>query len=497
MKLRQPISILLAILSLSILGACNSSDDNEYDDVELRPYTNVSVKSFSLGQNDSVLAYLDTVFFSVDLQKARIFNADSLPKGTSIDSLTVEIGLPTVSRAMLYFNSKEGVDSIDYLENSTDTVNFANGPVRLSLTAADGVTSRDYLISVNVHKQDPDSMMWGNTAMRELPTSLGTVRATKAVELDGTYYCLTTNGTQACIATATNIQGDWTTRTVSLPAGADTQSFAAAGSNLYILASGHLYASADGGASWRATGKEMTHIYGAFGDNLLGCLRRASGDYVSVSYPRAASKEYILPEDCPVSGTGNMVLFSTDWATEPMCIITGGADASGKITGASWAYDGEQWACISLEAGEPRTGMSVVPYIGYRYQFYFDPRSYNVLLAFGGRKSDGSIDNTMWISFDRGLHWTKGSQSIQPSGNFPALFGASAIIASQAMSAPSSRSINLWKEYPSAVMPSRASVDYTWECPYIYVIGGVCGDGSISDAIWRGAVNRLTYRPLF
>lgn len=497
MKLRQPISILLALISLGILGACNSSDDNEYDDVVLRPYTNVSVKSFSLGKNDSVLAYLDTVFFSVDLWSARIFNADSLPKGTRIDSLTVDIGLPTVSRAMIYFNGKEGLDSIDYLENSTDTVNFANGPVRLSLTASDGVTSRDYLISVNVHTQDPDSMMWGNTAMRELPTSLGTVRATKSVEMNGKYYCLTTNGSQACMATTTDIQGDWTTRTVSLPAGADTQSFSAAGGNLYILASGRLYASANGGVSWTATGVAMTHIYGAYGDNILGCLRRASGDYISVTYPDVASGEYILPEGCPVSGTGNLLLFTTDWAAKPTGIITGGADAKGKITGASWAYDGKQWACISLEAGEPRTGMSVVPYIGYRYDFYWDPRSYDVLLAFGGRKPDGSLDNTMWISFDRGLHWTKGSQSIQPSGDFPALCGASAIIADRTLSASSSRSIRLWKEYPARMMPSRASVDYTWECPYIYIIGGVESDGSLSDAIWRGAINRLTYRPLF
>ncbi|MDE7237712.1 MAG: hypothetical protein K2N66_07830, partial [Paramuribaculum sp.] len=59
------------------------------------------------------------------------------------------------------------------------------------------------------------------------------------------------------------------------------------------------------------------------------------------------------------------------------------------------------------------------------------------------------------------------------------------------------RSLYVRTQYPTAVRPRRASVDYTWECPYIYVIGGVCGDGSISDAIWRGAVNRLTYRPLF
>ena len=101
MKLSLPISILLSLLTLGLFPACNSDDQNEVW-IELA-YNNLSVTSFKLNQDDSVLAHLDTVFFSIDLTNARIFNADSLPKGTDIHALTVSIGLPTVSRAFIYF----------------------------------------------------------------------------------------------------------------------------------------------------------------------------------------------------------------------------------------------------------------------------------------------------------------------------------------------------------------------------------------------------------
>ena len=36
----------------------------------------------------------------------------------------------------------------------------------------------------------------------------------------------------------------------------------------------------------------------------------------------------------------------------------------------------------------------------------------------------------------------------------------------------------------------------TWECPYIYLIGGYGPDGKLYDTIWRGVLNRLTFTPI-
>ena len=124
---------LLLIISL-IVGACNE-DDSEYE-YEAYAYSNVSVLSFKLKNNDSVLEDLDTVFFSIDLDNYRIYNPDSLPKGTELKKFVITATFSSVSEAMFYFNDTEGKkDSVDYLTSSTDSINFANGPVTLHVVS--------------------------------------------------------------------------------------------------------------------------------------------------------------------------------------------------------------------------------------------------------------------------------------------------------------------------------------------------------------------------
>ena len=36
----------------------------------------------------------------------------------------------------------------------------------------------------------------------------------------------------------------------------------------------------------------------------------------------------------------------------------------------------------------------------------------------------------------------------------------------------------------------------TWECPYIYLYGGDNASGSLNPQVWRGVINRLTFKPL-
>ena len=500
MKLSLPISILLSLLTLIMFPACSSDNESE-EWIELT-YSNLSVTTFSLNANDSVMAHLDSVFFSIDLDNARIFNADSLPKGTDIHSLSVSIGLPSVSRAMIYFDRANGRDSVDYIENSTDTIDFSHGPAILSITDPYGSISRNYTIQVNVHKEEPDSLSWGSTAMRTLPTSLAKPEKSRTSASDGTYYCLTSDGEKACIATTTNIQSNWIEHDAALPAGADINSFTASPDGLYILgAGGHLFKSTDTGASWTDTGTSMSHINGVFNNEIIGCYRRdTDGAYVQISYPSAtdASTAAALPDGCPVEGTSPLLIFTTEWATEPTAITTGGRDASGKATGASWGYDGSKWLNLSIAPGLPRSGMNVILYTAHRTASYWTSTSYEVLLAFGGETAEGTISNEVWISFDRGLHWTQARETLQLPSHFPRLHNASTFVADQTLtdSALSGRSLT-WTDFPAAPLPSRASIDTSWECPYIYILGGYNNADRLSSTIWRGAINRLTYRPLF
>lgn len=36
----------------------------------------------------------------------------------------------------------------------------------------------------------------------------------------------------------------------------------------------------------------------------------------------------------------------------------------------------------------------------------------------------------------------------------------------------------------------------SWDCPYIYLFGGTDLTGTLNDSVWRGVLNRLTFKPL-
>lgn len=117
------------------------------------------VSSFSLVANDSLLVNLDSVFFSIDLVNAKIYNADSLPYGTDVSHLVAKISTMGSSVAELHIPRPGKSDSIiDYLKRPNDSIDFSNGPVIFHIVALDKSTQRDYSISVNVHKVKPDSL---------------------------------------------------------------------------------------------------------------------------------------------------------------------------------------------------------------------------------------------------------------------------------------------------------------------------------------------------
>ena len=126
----------ISFCALALTGAltfmsCNT--DSGYD-VEPIDYSGVALKGFSLKSDDKVLNNLDSVFFSIDLNTAQVFNANPLPMGTDVSALAVSLSYDACSEAKLYEPSgEEGVEpkEINYLEDADSKINFTNGPVRL------------------------------------------------------------------------------------------------------------------------------------------------------------------------------------------------------------------------------------------------------------------------------------------------------------------------------------------------------------------------------
>lgn len=194
------LSILAAGLfaSTAMFTSCNSDSDSSDSEVI---YGSTQVKSFKLKANSNVLSGLDSVFFSIDLVNAQIYNADSLPFGTKTDKLVLQISTDACSKVELNVPRKNAADTvINYLTNSTDSIDFTNGPVRLHLVSFDGKAERDYTIKVNVHNMVPDSLYWNELAMRKLPTSLAAPKMQKSVKYGDKVVCLTGDGNRYNIA---------------------------------------------------------------------------------------------------------------------------------------------------------------------------------------------------------------------------------------------------------------------------------------------------------
>lgn len=491
-------------------GSCNNETKEE---IELSGnYTSCAVTGFNLVKDDSILAHLDSVFFSIDLPTGEIYNADSLPVGTKVDKLLVNITAATVSGCDLTYRIP-GTDrdtTVSYIENQKDSINFADGPVKMKVTSYNGLATYEYTIKVNVHTVEPDTLYWAEAARRALPTSLRAPVKQKTVSIGDKVFCVVSDGSASTLAVSEDLYSDvWTITDVVLPAGADIESFSSSSDALYILdESGNLFTSVDG-ASWEATGERMTHIYGGYGDKLLGVLNDGSG-WQQVSYPDGALSP--LPAGCPVSGTSNLVTYETKWSASLLAIMLGGCDVEGNLTGAAWGYDGTSWTRLSARDIDPMEGVAIFPYSTPRVSSTnFSVTERSALIAMGGRYDilGGScaVADTIYISYDQGLNWAPASSYLQFAKTVPGFYGAQAIVCPTQLSV--SRTVSDgWDMIPTRRLPAWASpipfvssrvstaID-EWDCPYIYLFGGYDANGQLRNSLWRGVIRRFTFRPLY
>lgn len=498
-----PIYLMLALLVTGAVStSCNSDSKEKYSYSD--PMRNsVMVSAFNLKADDSILTNLDSVYFTIDLEHSRIFNADSLPVGTKVDRLIPVITIPACRKAEITMPSSTGADTtVNYLTNSTDSIDFSRGYVKLHVVSIDEEVECTYTIYVNVHNMAPDSLAWGGAAWAPLPVASAT--ATKAVSV-GSDVCLftrTASGTSR--STSSDLAGAaWSTESVTLPAGAVLDELTACGTTLYIIDSSNaLYSSTDRGTTWTATGATMSHIYGAYQDMVAGVEPLSDGTYQHVTYP--ASTTSPVAEGCPVSGTSGAVVYTSEWSTSPMMITLGGRCADGSLTGSCWAFDGTSWAPSSITTLPGVEGAVMVPYFSFSLSSIWNLTKHSILLAMGGKNANGTVNKYVYLSYDRGVHWSLAPASMQlPLGISP-LSGASAIVASSTFGSRATaawHSIELPRLAPwyKVMEPSqsRATEPITeWDCPFIYLFGGTDRSGQFNDHIYRAVINRLMFKPI-
>lgn len=490
--MNKKFAIYLASIIAVVLGVSCNSTSPEWT---VNSNSSVAVSSFYFAEDDSVLADLDSVFFSIDLVKGQIFNADSLPVGTDVTALKPVITtVDGCAVAELTVNRGAKGDTVyNYLTSSDEAIDFTN-PVKLRIVSNNGLAECTYTIRVNVHKVDADSLFWDRLDRLSVPSLYAYPKDQHTVKCGTTLKCLTTNGTEYCIATLQGsldgidataaTLGEWDKATVTFDFEPDINSFTGDSTgNLYILATnGDLYASTDGGFAWTATGLKWHAIYGAYASTLLGSTRDSSLGWAVQTYPDGTLTK--LDENMPVSGTSAPVTYTFAMSDEPQMLIVGGRKANGSLSSDTWGYDGDGWACITRRSlPVALEGAAVAPFVSLRTTAAWVETEIPTLLLIGGRRSNGSLNDTVYISDDYGFNWYKAPSKLQLPSNFPAMYNSQVFTVDMNMTA----AVNV----PKIIKPVE-----NWICPYLYLFGGVNSQGNTSNNVWRGTINRLSFKPV-
>lgn len=472
---------ILALGAIVSLSACNSSDE-ETDDVSYTDSaTSTLVTSFSLKPNYKLLSNLDSVFFSIDQVKGEIFNADSLPWGTDVRKLTINVGVPSTSAVEVIMPKlSDGTDTIiNLLENANDSINFSHGKVWLRVASGDGNYERIYNVKVNVHQCNSDSLQWSSDVYR-LPAQPDGLRAQRTAELNETFYSLSMGASELILSTASAPnQTQWeNTAVTTLPSDVNVNTFTATSDALYILSdSGALWSSSDG-LNWAEVETGWSHIYGAYQADIIG----VKGDSW-IAYPSGTTG--VIDAEMPIKGTSQMWTYVNEWAITPQSLFVGGIKADGNYSGNAWAFDGQSWVRLSNRINErelPEASDYILfPYFTFRVDkgsFFVNNRS--AWFALGGITAKGEPQTKLYVSLDNGVNWTIAPKELQLPAAIKPRAAASVILNNRTFSASS-----------RAVKPITE-----WDAPYIYMFGGYNTTGQIFNELHIGVINRLTFKPL-
>ena len=377
--LRAAIGMLCALFML------NSCLDKEYTTVETSD--NATVLSLTFDENDP---HLDEAEFIIDNDNNLIYNKDSLPYQTRIDSVFPSFTFVSTAGAALI------VDGDTVYLTGNDTVDFTVQPVKLINYASDGIHFKEYDIYVNVHQVEPELFVWTQLceAVYQHEGS-----SQKALQKDGAFYVLVSSGLKNYLYVSEDAS-QWQAHAVEgLPQNMDFRQALVFNGKFYVASAGKLYAS-DDASVWNETSHsdyEFVNLLYVFNDELWAVVRNVQTGAITFAGSRDAQiwmEGVALPEKFPISDYAAFTFESRTGKAKAM--VMGGITAEGVVCNTRWCTeDGSLWVDYSVEQPEfgSLSGAAVV---------YYADR----LLMFGGVDANNQLfEGPILESYDEGLHW--------------------------------------------------------------------------------------------
>lgn len=256
MKIRiLPFIAATMIIAGSFLSSCLKNDYEEID------YPSISsIESFSLGTLYQTIYKggskgqdtIDTISYAkhpfvIDHINRKIYNVDSLPKGVDVSKALAKV----VADGNVYYRNKNGHDT---LLTSNDSLDFTKEILLKVLTYSpvykDFRFGKPYTVTVNVHKFNPDSLVWKHYADRTDLYFNNSLSEQKAVFSDNKIYVFGKESDNSIKAyklavNKGNITGNWENIALPSVANINTNSVLAYNNDVYYTAGGELYRLSD------------------------------------------------------------------------------------------------------------------------------------------------------------------------------------------------------------------------------------------------------------
>lgn len=430
--MRRIIKPFAIMISAVILAASCLSDDNDYD---LTYYKDTAITSFSLGTLKRIMTTKaktevnedgtpkDSTYtvavtgsnykFNIDQTGRKIYNNDSLPKGT--DAAHILCTVYSKNGGIITIKDVDS-DTLRYYSNA-DSIDFTRER-EFRVYSTDGSVYRKYDVEVRVHKEVPDSFTWINDGATTAFTSM---QGMKAVTLNGHVMVFGRTGNYTTGYTAAGSNGArWTDLNTGTSLDADAyKSMTVKNGRLFTVSGGTLMTSADG-TSWQTTGTAALKRLAGAGSRKLYAIDN-EGDIVSSGDNGSTWTKDALADDKTMLPKDEINLCSMPLKTnknDERIIISGNRDlneypedsiavAWNKIEEYADNSVQHKWMPCNEE------NMNRLPRLSEMTMLAYDSQ----LAALGGKglgSSKALPFSNIYVSRDNGLTWHTDSRYILP-----------------------------------------------------------------------------------
>lgn len=435
--------ILLLSAGLS-LSSCLSSDDDtniEYThDTAITAFSLGTMNRYYLGKTSDGTkdsTYATTIAgsnykFYIDQTAGKIYNADSLPVGTKISAALASITAKQSSPLLWALKDKDNKDSLVYY-SSSDSVDFSK-PKEIRVYNNDYSAYRTYMITVNVHKEGPDSFVWHSLAAQN--GDLAALAGMKAVSAGNYVYVFgKSNGGTKIFKTGLNggAFGNPLTPNVVLSEEAYKSAIAKNG-KLYILNNGAVLKS-DDAVNWESvtTDASLLQLIGASSNYLYAYTRAEDPEHAEDAAGIAVSKDNgasWTPDAMDDKGADFLPTENLSLVVKPVRSVKGAENLlllgnrkvrenEKKDTVATiWtrtfddgeATDSYQWNYVEYQAHQ--AGM--LPYLN-TLQVALNDSGYVALAAGDYKVGSATVEKCKWYVSKTGLDWRVDTTVVMPA----------------------------------------------------------------------------------